>query len=398
MKRFVVFMLLGGLSLFPQVSTAQNVSFAPPAFFPSGGAHASAVAAGDFNGDGNLDLAVTVCDDCAQAGNVAILLGNGDGTFQAPAFFPVRYFPSYIAVGDFNHDGILDLAVVNSGNVILSLPASISILLGNGDGSFQPQAEYPVPWHPASVALGDLNEDGNLDLAIANATIDSHGSINTVTTMLGNADGTFQPPQEWSLNDAFGPLQIALGDFTGSGHLDMTVAAWGDPPFFESGGRIAFLQGNGDGTFQAPQTYNSPMLFGAIVADDFNGDGTLDILTAGRSAPDGSLTTWTALGNGDGTFQSLVPIVPDFSCFKCLVSADFNGDQNRDAAVAVTNGFAAALGKGDGSFQQPATFDAGVQPSAMAVGDFNGDGKPDVVLTTNAGADTNVAVFLNTTQ
>ena len=398
MNRLGIFVFVASLLLFSQVLSAQNVSFGLPIFSVSG-TSATAVAAGDFNGDGNLDLAVTVCDDCNQGGNVAILLGNGDGTFQAPALYPVRYFPSHIAVGDFNHDGKLDLAVVNSGYVITSRPASISILLGNGDGTFQAQVEYPLAWHADAVSLGDFNEDGNVDLAVANYNLDSHGSTNTISLLFGNGDGTFEPAQLLSLNDAYGPVQIAAGDFTGSGHLDMAIAAYGDSPFFYTGGRLAFLKGNGDGTFQDPQTYDSPVQLGSIVAGDFNHDGKLDVVAAGKDQPgtSGIYMTWIALGNGDGSFQPLATIVPDSKCFKCVVSADFNSDQNPDAAVAVANGFDVALGNGDGTFQQPVQFDAGSGVLAIATGDFNNDGKPDVVVVTFT-TDSNVAVFLNTTQ
>jgi hypothetical protein len=142
------------------------------------GSHPYSVAAGDFNHDGMLDLAVV--NYCCQASGISILLGNGDGTFQKPVQYQAGDQPFYVVVADFNHDGNLDLAVANS------LSNYISILLGNGDGTFRSVAKRPPVSGPVYVTAGDFNADGNIDLV----ALGSPGT--TIDLLMGNGDGTFQ--------------------------------------------------------------------------------------------------------------------------------------------------------------------------------------------------------------
>jgi hypothetical protein len=168
-----------------------------------------AVAVGDFNGDGNLDLVVTNWEELFSGthGTVTIYLGNGDGTFLPGESFDVGKGPSSVAVGDFTGNGILDLAVTNQNN------NSVSILLGNGDGTFEPAVEYGVGTEPEDVVVTDLNHDGNQDLVVA----DTYSG--TVSVLLGNGDGTFQPRQAY--NAGPNPLSLAVGDFNGDGQQDL---------------------------------------------------------------------------------------------------------------------------------------------------------------------------------
>src|SRR5258707_48112 len=162
--------------LFAAAAHAQAVSFIARLEFGAGGSPSS-VAVGDFNGDGGLDLAVGIVGTYS----VLVVLGNGDGSFQAARSFDTGCFgPSSVAVGDFNGDGALDLAVANNGAI------NISVLLGNGDGSFQAARSFGAGSGPPSVAVGDFNGDGALDLAAANS------ASNTVSVLLGNGDGSFQ--------------------------------------------------------------------------------------------------------------------------------------------------------------------------------------------------------------
>src|SRR6266705_1906434 len=166
----------------------------------------SGIAVGDFNGDGKPDLAVVNFGDW----NVYLLLGNGDGTFQpAKSVFFSSGFPWYIVAGDFNGDGKLDLAVSNYG------ANSVSVLLGNGDGTFKAPQTFPVGVHPALVAVGDFNGDGKPDLVITNHL------GNTVTVLLGNGDGTFQPAQTFLVNSD--PVYVTVADFNGDGVQDLAV-------------------------------------------------------------------------------------------------------------------------------------------------------------------------------
>jgi len=168
----------------------------------------SAEVAADFNGDGIPDLAAV---NVNAGDTVSIQLGNGDGTFQPPVSYPTgdRTYPNFLAAGDFNGDGKLDLAV------LLSNTDSVLILLGNGDGTFQTGVTVPLPGGPISATVGDFNGDGNLDLAV--------GAFYGISILLGNGDGTFQPPVNSVSEGAF---SIAVGDFNVDGKLDLALASF----------------------------------------------------------------------------------------------------------------------------------------------------------------------------
>ncbi len=177
----------------------------------------SAVVAGDFNGDGRTDLAVAN----ELENTVSVLLGNGDGTFQPQATYAVGTWPGAIVAGDFTGNGRTDLAVANQNNMGYG-PGTVSVLLGNGDGTFQPQVTYAVGNDPKSIVAEDFTGNGRTDLAVANA------GNNTVSVLLGNGDGTFQPQVTYAVGAS--PDAIVAGDFTGDGRTDLAVANWGDTP------------------------------------------------------------------------------------------------------------------------------------------------------------------------
>jgi hypothetical protein len=210
------------------------------------------VVVGDFNADGALDLAWANANSA-----VSVLLGNGDGSFQAAQDFGAGINPIFVAVGDFNQDGWPDLAVANHGGP----NGTVSVLLGNGDGTFQAAQGFRAGSFPRSVAVGDFNGDGAPDLAVTNA-----GS-NDISVLLGNGDGTFQDPQR--LGAGTFPYSVAVGDFNGDGAPDLAVANAGSND-------ISVLLGNGDGTFQAAHNFdvNNPEL---LAVGDFNGDGLPDL-------------------------------------------------------------------------------------------------------------------------
>src|SRR5690242_14727720 len=181
------------------VQQSSNSRVAPAALSNAFGKASQLLAVGDFNGDGLIDAAVA---DSASS-SVAIYLGNSDGTFQNPVQYPTAA-PAAVIIGDWNGDGILDLAVAALGTAAAG-PGSISVLIGNGDGTFRPAVEYPVGNAPRSLAVGDFNADGQPDLAVANS------GAGNVSILLGNGDGTFQPAVEYPAGSA--PVSIVVADF-----------------------------------------------------------------------------------------------------------------------------------------------------------------------------------------
>jgi hypothetical protein len=333
----------------------------------------SSVVAGDFNGDHRLDLAV----DNLVSNNVSVLLGNGDGTYQPQVAYAVGAYPSGMVEADFNRDGRADLAVACNGEVNTADPGGVSILLGNGDGTFQPAVNYPAGIHPDVVVAGDFNGDGKLDLAVTFS-----GSYPTylggVSVLLGNGDGTFQPAKQYAAG--LFPGAVVVGDFNGDGKADLAVVNadenTGDP------GGVSILLGNGDGTFQPAREYAAGSHPTGIVAGDFNGDGKLDLAVADQGLlymgiPGG---VSILLGNGDGTLQPPV----NYGSGKgpnWVVAGDFNGDGKLDLAFAdlFSSVVAVLLGNGDGTFQPQVSYGVGLWPISIVAGDFNGDGKLDLV-------------------
>jgi hypothetical protein len=334
------------------------------------------VVAGDFNGDGNLDLAIANSSDLT----VSILLGNGDGTFQSGAVLPTRNPPHRVIVGDFNGDRKLDIATVNTTFVTTSANNSVSILLGNGDGTFAPAIEYPMDGATFSIAAGDFNRDGKLDLAVGNT------GLSAVSILLGNGDGTFQAPVNYGSGISnFVSTFLITRDFSGDGNLDLANCG---------GGKVSILLGNGDGTFQSHVDYaiGGPDA-GWLTADDFNGDGKLDLAVAngfggGPPVP----TVSILLGKGDGTFQPSVDYHTGAQPFS-VASADVNGDGKTDLVMATAaNSVVVLIGKGDGTFSTSTDYTAGSVPMSVTAGDFNGDGKLDLAVANRV--DNTVSVFL----
>jgi FG-GAP-like repeat/Abnormal spindle-like microcephaly-assoc'd, ASPM-SPD-2-Hydin len=317
------------------------------------GTNPQAVAVGDFNGDGNEDVVVVN----GNGNSLSVFLGNGNGTFQAPttSYQTAVGFPLAVAVGDFNNDGKLDLAVV------VERAAEVSILLGNGDGTFQTHLDFITGNNPLGLALGDFNRDGNLDVAVVNS------QDNTVSILLGNGNGTLQNKQDYATGS--GPQSVAVGDVNGDGYLDLVTANNND-------NTISVLLGNGNGTFNAPSPFaTAPVPTGVILAD-FNKDGKLDAAVSTASTHFSIL-----LGNGDGTFQTHVDYGIGLNS-QMVAAADFNADGKLDVAVVDANDPAVDIlqGNGDGTFKGAANYPTNSSPGWLAVADFNNDGKPDLVV------------------
>ncbi len=338
--------------------------------------------AGDFTGDGRLDLAT------ANSGSntVSILLGNGDGTFQPQQQFAAGQYPIFLAAGDFNGDGRLDLAVVNSGGTYYSVvvPGNVSVLLGNGDGTFQAPMQFaPGEFQlPNALVTGDFNGDGRLDLAVLDGGNESYGGTDpsTVSVLLGNGDGTFKPPLRFASGLLLAEGLVA-GDFNGDGRTDLAVVGYNvDPLTSASLGEVSVFLGHGTGTFQPGQEISVPGDSESVVAGDFTGDGRLDLVVTEFSGG-----AFVLLGNGDGTFQTPKTFVLGFSPGS-QVASDFNGDGLLDLATAnsASNDISVLLANGDGSFVYPSQF-ATPPHATPLVTDVNGDGTDDVLVVDGAG-------------
>jgi hypothetical protein len=335
----------------------------------------------DFNGDGILDIAVS--------GNpITILLGNGDGTFKTTPESSVAG-PGPIVVGDFNGDGKADIAVANPSS------NTVTVLLGGGDGTFTAVATASTTNSPNAIVSSDFNGDGNEDLAVTNS------SGNSVTVLLGNGDGTFTAVAT-SPTLGGSPQAIAAGDFDGNGIPDLVVANEGSGT---TSNTLTILLGNGDGTFTA--TAASPVISVApscLAVGDFNGDGNLDI-AVGLSENSSSPVT-VFLGAGNGTFTSGPAVGTSIYPAASIVAGDFNGDGKLDLATGgpqscdasgCVNGEVVLLGNGDGTFSafpfpEQATF--GYGGYYIAGGDFNGDGVADLAYATGSV----VSILLTTNQ
>ncbi len=354
--------------------TQQNAQAAlePQQTFATG-THPTSLAVGDFNGDGIPDLVVGNTElptaGSGILGTVSVLLGNGNGTFQTQQTLATGSSPRSVVVGDVNGDGIPDIIVGDFAS------NTVSVLLGNGNGTFQAQRTFAtVGVSPRSLALGDVNGDGKPDILFPN------GYNNCVTVLLGNGNGTFQAQQTFA-NGAY-PGPITIGDLTGDGIPDLVVADG-------SSGAVSVLQGNGNGTFAAPQTFAAADT-GKVVLGDVNGDGIPDIVAADY----GSNAVSVLLGNGNETFQAQRTFATGFHPTSVAI-VDLNGDGNSDLIVSNSGGNSASvlLGNGNGTFQGPQTFATGNDPESVVVADVNSDGRPEL-LVANDGSNT-ISVLLN---
>jgi hypothetical protein len=350
-----------------------NGTFVGPTSFSAPGLYLDLITA-DFNGDGHLDLAGENGD---PAIGISVLLGNGDGTFQPPNSISLSAITGNLVAGAFKSPSETDLATVVSTCTQTSCPpGNAAILLGNGDGTFQTAVDYLVGVSPVALTAGDFNGDGNLDLAVANSA--SNSTSNSISILLGNGDGTFRTQVDYP---ATAPGPIITGDFNGDGNTDLAFISTGlvDGNSFQ---QVGIMLGNGDGTFHTEVNYPTGPNPISIAVGDFNGDGKLDIAIGGLDASETFSQISVLLGNGDGTFQPYVNYPTPGAV--ALAVADFNGDGIPDLVTGVdlARNAAVLLGNGDGTFQSPLIYTVGTTietAGAVAVGDFNGDGVPDLV-------------------
>jgi hypothetical protein len=261
------------------------------------GSQAGTLTSGDFNGDGKVDLAMV------SVNSAVVVLGNGDGTFQAPTLVYLGTSPSRISTGDVNGDGHSDLIAANTAG-------TVSVLLGNGDGSFVPAVNYAAGSSPQDVKAVDINHDGKLDLVVADAV-----SAGSVSTLIGNGDGTFQPYKSYAAFSA--PYRMTVTDLNKDGNPDIVVAN------SYTSSCVTVLMGNPDGTYQPYHSYNTGSQPWELSAADVDGDGKPDLISSNGSSYQ------VQLNNGDGTFTAPTTMPGAGLAF---AAADFNGDGTADIA------------------------------------------------------------------
>ncbi|MBA3914184.1 MAG: VCBS repeat-containing protein [Acidobacteriales bacterium] len=323
-----------------------------------------AIAAGFLDSDTNLDLAVI------DGVKVVLLPGNKNGAFRVGTTYSLGgKAPNWIAVADLNADGKNDVITADTAM------NSVSVLLGNGNGTLQNGITYATGKSPVFVAAVDVNGDGKLDLLTANA------ADNTFSVLLASGSG-YATHVDYT---ATSPRQLAFGDFNRDGKIDLISAG-------QKGSAQVFL-GSGTGTFSAGVTLKPGTVNVSPAVGDLNNDGKLDLVLADS----GSTVVYSYLGNGDGTFGSQMQSTARNKAEQISL-ADFDKDGKLDvmmsAGVGVTATSLYLPGKGDGSFRTAQSYTIDYGPPKQVVGDFNSDGFLDVAMTSGLGG--TVTVLLNT--
>jgi len=325
----------------------------------------------DLNADGWPDLAVCVSYLAINGGHgssLSVLIGHGDGTFEPAASYPLDGAPLEIALGDYNGDGITDIATSNWAG------GAIAVLLGNGsggigDGTFGPPRIFAIGGHPFTIIARDLDHDGKLDLAV------SHNGPGAVTVHHGNGDGTFGAAVSYPLSDL--ATEMVATDLDHDGQTDLIVAV----PYAHV---VGLLRGQAGGTFAGAVYFPAGIEPFAPGVADWNNDGILDLMVANGTS--GGMQYLKGLGSGgmwNGSFSAPATVMTG-NCANAM-AADIDGDGRLDVVSALTSSVVdtpveVAFGDGLGGFSAPSYFPVGLDPSSMAIGDFDNNGKPDVVV------------------
>jgi uncharacterized protein (TIGR03437 family) len=352
-------------TLSQQVNSIAVASFTTPVSYVSGNVNYGEpipIVVADFNGDGKADLATFA----------SVMLGNGDGTFQAPIVHPVGINPLSLVVADFDENGTPDVAIASQ--------VALQVFLGKGDGTFSTPAIYTGgPGFDGVLAAADFNGDGHADLIVTTSSTPAQPA----QLYLGIGDGTFRPALTVAIGLSFAGA-ITTGDFNGDGVPDFAVVDG-------SSGRVNVLLGNGDGKFLPPATYlvtrNDPVQGFApssMIACDLNADGNVDLIVYGPATDRLSVL----LGRGDGTFRGSVDyLLGGSSSGSAIAVSDLNSDRIPDLAVSTGSTITLLLGNGDGSFRTGVSYPSGNSDNflRLAAGEFNGDGRVDLLTATATG-------------
>jgi hypothetical protein len=331
------------------------------------GKNPTSIAAGDINGDLLADLITTNIG----GDSLSVLIGNGDGSFQEPVTIRLPEQPRALVLSDLNGDGKQDLAVATAGN------HRVTILLGDGTGRFTKGDSYPAVKSPVGLALGDFNRDHRPDLAVALRN-------DKLLILLGRGDGSFIQKALYEYGDT--PTAVVAADVNEDGLLDLAVTQGG-----KMSSAVAIFLGNGDGTFRQPIPYKTGHRPLSVSIGDLNRDRHVDMLVVNGEMDDISVF----FGKGDGTFLSGTAFGANVGPM-AAVSEDFDGDGKADVAVInnLSNDLSILLGRGDGTFwQPPRNYKTGTAPFAVTSVSFAPtDPRPGLVTANNL-ANT-VSVFL----
>jgi large repetitive protein len=375
------------------------------------------VAIGDVNGDGKPDLAATNALD----NSVSILLGKGDGTFQTQTPYPAGFNPVTVAIGNIAGDNVADLVVTNYQNVTVlpgdglggfpngtpylngffavailqdlngdnipdiavtsSSDNTVSILLGNSDGTFAYQSHYATNQQPQALTTGDLNGDGRPDLVVGNAADSS------ISVFLNAGNGTFAEQTTYAITSP--ALGVVVGDLNGDGQLDIATA---NP----ASNTISILLGYGNGIFQNEIAVAAGSNPDAIAIADLNGDAAPDLILSNS----GNNTVSVLLSEHSAGQLSFAAPIDISGPAGGIVTGDFNSDGKVDFVIEKDHALSVYFGNGDGTFQNPSSYSSGADPAGypnlgLATADFNGDGKLDLVTTEGPNSGSKLAVLLN---
>jgi hypothetical protein len=372
--------LLLGFAGWAPAACGQTPTFAPVVNYDTGtNSGPAAVVAADLNGDGQLDLLTAN----HSSSTVGVLLGTGTGSFGSLALYSTGAgsFPSSLAVADVNGDGHPDVLTANS------LLNTVGVLLGTGTGTFANRTDYSTgaTSNPNSLAITDMNADGKPDVLTANT-----GS-NTVGVLLGTGTGGFGAVATYATGSLSGPLSLAVADVNGDGQPDVLTAS-------STADAVGVLLGTGQGSLGAATPYalgSNSQPFAVAVAD-VNGDGQLDVLTANSGTGTAGVLLGTGTGRfGAVRTYSTGPASQPLGLAVADVNGDGHPDVLAATGNAPT--VCLLLGTGTGSFGAATTYSAGPNsyPHNLTAADVNGDGQPDV-LTANTGNNT-AGVLLRTT-
>jgi len=342
------------------------------------GRNPEALTVGDFNADGWQDVATIN----SGSDDVTMLFGNGNGTFRSGISFGVGRSPMFLTSGDLNQDGHLDLVVAETGS------DGILVLFGEGSGFFQEPAFYPSGKGPTFVSLGDVDRDGEIDVVVTNSGRFGNYPPYSLSVLLNDGQGKLSQAQEFEVQDQHGlfPTGVWIADLDGDDLPELTVT-WSQPSWRTPNGVVSVMKNKGQGEFVRIQDIDAGFTLSAVSRVDLDEDGNLDLIAASLFTD----SLQVLLQESPGQYTKPAQLDVGFSPMSVTVN-DLDADGNWDlmSANRASNSTSIFLGRGDGSFQSAGHFAVGATPTSVGAEDFNGDGLPDVVTTNSDSHDVSV--------